>query len=181
MFKRFSSLNKPGQTTLANGDKVFKTNELVELYGGLDELNSFIGWSAEVLHCQEYQDAEHIFMFKQLIAIQRQLFCLGQELTDNKLITSEQMTKKLEELIEAISNKLPTINAFVLPGGGEFSSRLHITRSVCRRIELLAFKVYDKKHNKALVIASYLNRLSDLFFVMARFSSFISNVEEITL
>lgn len=181
MFKKFSNLNQQGMTTSSDGKKISKTHELIELYGGLDELNSFIGWSTEILHHEYYNNTEHVFMLKQLVSIQKQLFSLGQDLTNAKIITSEQRTKQLEELIEAINDKLPTISSFILPSGGEFSSRLHIVRSVCRRIEILALKVYEKKHANAIVVSSYLNRLSDLFFVMARFSSFVSNIEEVVV
>lgn len=181
MFKIFSANGNQGITTLANGEKVSKACELIELYGNLDELNSFVGWCAEALHGDNYQDIEHRFLHKQLYTIQRHLFKLGQQLTDDKKIVSEQHTKQLEEVIEAISNKLPAVNAFILPGGGEVSSRLHIARAVCRRAERAAFRAYEKKHKNAGIIGSYLNRLSDWFFVAARFSTFVSNVEEITV
>jgi cob(I)alamin adenosyltransferase len=180
MFKKnFSSNGNHATTTLADGEKVAKTCELIELYGNLDELNSFTGWCAEALQGDNYQDEEHRFILKYIYTIQRQLFKLGQQLTDKKMLISEQHTKQLEEIIEAISNKLPAINSFILPGGGEVASRLHMARSVCRRAERAAFRAYEKKHKNAEIVGAYLNRLSDWFFVAARFSTFVSNVEEI--
>lgn len=181
MFKIFSANGNQGMTTLSNGEKVAKTSELIELYGNLDELNSFIGWCTEPLHDDSYQSPEYNFLLKQLYAIQKQLFVLGGQILEGKMIVSEQYTKQLEEVIEAISNKLPSINSFILPGGGEVASRLHIARAVCRRAERMAFRAYEKKHKNAVVVGAYLNRLGDWFFVAARFSAFVSNVEEITV
>jgi len=181
MFKIFQKKHNSGNTTLASGEKASKTCELVELYGNLDELNSFVGWCAEALHSDNYQDAEHRFLLKQLYVIQKQLFTLGQQLTEDKIIVTEQHIKQLEKVIEDISNKLPSINSFVLPGGGEAATRLHIARAVCRRAERSAFRAHEKKHKNADIVGAYLNRLSDWFFVAARFSAFVCSVEEVTV
>jgi len=187
MFKIFTKNEACEAVVLADGTCVSKCAELITLCNCLDELNAFIGWGAEALHDDSYQIAEFSALLKQLYHIQSQLFALGRQLAvddkfDNKKaqMITEQDVVQLEIAIDVISNKLPNIRSFVLPGGGEIASRLYIIRSVCRRAERAAFCMIEK-NKKVAIIGDYLNRLDNWFFVAARFAAFVANVEEVVI
>lgn len=181
MLKIFTKKGDVGETALADGTRVAKCSELVELYGCLDELNAFVGWSGEALHSDIYQAHELRSVVQQLCDIQRKLFALAQQLTSptQKAAVTKQDVEQLEAAIEAISDKLPVLKSFILPGGGEAATRLHIARTVCRRAERAAFRAVAAKHKNAEMVGIYLNRLSDWLFVAARLLAFITSVEEI--
>jgi cob(I)alamin adenosyltransferase len=183
ILKVFSKKGRAGSTSSVDGECVAKSSELVELYGSLDELNSFIGWSIEAIHKDYYLEVQFRPYLKQLYQIQRDLFALGQQLSlkqYKQAAINEQHVAQLEREINAISDKLPPAKSFILPGGGEVSSRLHIVRTICRRAERAAFRAVATNKG-ALIAGSYLNRLSDWFFVAARFAAFTSSVEELTV
>lgn len=178
MLKIFTRKGDKGTTDLASGERVIKCSELVELYGNLDELNAFIGWSVEAVQSDTYQVVEARYLLQQLYNIQRQLFALGQQLTAKQPTITEEHIKQLEIEIENVNAKLPVLKSFVLPGGGEAASRLHVVRTVCRRAERAAFRAVAAKHKNAEIVGVYLNRLGDWFFLAARYAAFIANVEE---
>lgn len=168
-------------TELGGGKWTVKTSELIDLYGSLDELNSFIGWSAEAFHNDAQQEPIYRDLLKQLHFFQRELFILSQQAINPKVIgISTQRISELEAAINTLSDKLPALKSFILPGGGEIAARLHIARTVCRRAERVALRA-AVKNKSALVAASYLNRLSDWFFVAARTAACSANIEEITV
>lgn len=177
MSKIYTRLGDNGLTSLADGKWVAKNSPIIELYGEIDELNSFLGFALEVLH----KEAEFIELTKTLYRIQRELFVITRCLTaPEKDLVKEQVdkfTNALETNIDSFSEKLPNLQGFILPGGGEIASRLHLTRSICRRVERVAFATVEKL-KFAQIIAAYLNRLSDLLYVAARFVAFKANIEE---
>lgn len=166
-----------GMTSLGDGQWVAKASVVLELYGCIDELNAYVGWAIEAF-LGENDNAESMQIVKMLYSIQRKLFSLNQQITakGHKFITEKDITA-LEMVVDEISNKLPPLKSFILPGGSEVASRLHITRTACRRAERAAFRVIES-HKSAEIIAIYLNRLSDLFFVVARLANFSANIEE---
>ena len=141
-----------GETSLANGQRVAKTDLRIEAYGTVDELNSWIGALRVVA-----EDS-------QLEWIQNKLFNLGAELSDapGEWII-EKDVKQLEAWIDEIQAKLPALHAFLLPCGGEAVSRCHICRTVCRRAER---KMIEANANP--VALCFVNRLSDYLFVKSR-------------
>jgi cob(I)alamin adenosyltransferase len=133
-----------GTTALFGGKRVSKSNPLVELYGSVDELNSWLG----------------LFSDPRITKIQNDLFFIGSTLAGWKsdITVVEPRIKEMELWIDQMDKELPPLKNFILPSG-----QMNIARSVCRRVERLAVK--QKVHP---VIIKYLNRLSDLLFTIAR-------------
>jgi cob(I)alamin adenosyltransferase len=147
-----------GKTSIGDGTRIPKTADRVEAIGDVDELNSTLGWSLALR-----EDAT-------LQRIQNELFDLGADLSvpfgagDAKLRITQAAIDRLEAECDAANAKLAPLKSFVLPGGSEYAARLFLARAVCRRAERRIFAV---EHVNPLV-AVYLNRLSDLLFILAR-------------
>jgi cob(I)alamin adenosyltransferase len=142
-----------GQTSLGDGSRVAKTDPRVAAMGDVDELNSLLGWAAS----------------GELERVQNELFDLGADLSipyaeDDRLRVTQEMVDRLESEIDAVNADLPELKSFVLPGGTERAARLFLVRAVCRRAERTVLAVPDTNP----LAAVYLNRLSDLLFVLAR-------------
>jgi cob(I)alamin adenosyltransferase len=177
MGKTYTKKGDDGTTQLTNGKRVKKSCETIELYGLLDELNSFLGFAAESL-CHERHFA---IPLKSIYRVQRELFSLANNvISGDKYNFGLQLTAALEEEIDHFEAGLPIMSSFVLPGGGESSVRLHLARSVCRRTERFAYKLTASLKN-AEIIAVYLNRLGDWLYVLARYIAFESSIEETTV
>jgi len=148
-----------GETSLFGGKRVKKSDPLIGVIGTVDELNSFIG-----LVLIKVIDHEKDF----LILIQKDLYQMMAFFSGAKvdLLFLKERVKTIEEKIFNLEKKLPPLNKFIIPTGTELSSWFHILRVICRRTER---KVVSLENKKYLLIISYLNRLSDLFFTLARF------------
>jgi cob(I)alamin adenosyltransferase len=150
-----------GQTSLGDGSRVSKLDPLVRAYGAVDELNSVVGWANAEIH-----DGR-------LTRIQNELFDLGADLSvpyaegDGKLRLTQAMIDRLEAECDVVNEGLTELRSFVLPGGTEAASRLHVARSVCRRAESVALWAASERPVNPLAVV-YLNRLSDLLFILAR-------------
>ena len=150
-----------GETSLGDGSRVSKLDPLVQAFGAVDELNSLVGW------------ARAVAPDPRLERIQNELFDLGADLCvpfaedDGRLRVTAGQIEQLEADIDAVNAALPELRSFVLPGGSEAAARLHVARGVCRRAEreVLAAARERPVGPRAAV---YLNRLSDLLFVLAR-------------
>lgn len=157
-----------GQTGLGDGTRVPKTHVRIAAYGGTDELNSVIG----VVLTTELPDDVR----RQLTLIQNDLFDLGGDLcvpeTDKPLgyeplrVTAAQV-EQLERWIDGHNEKLQPLTSFILPGGSPAAAQLHVARTVCRRVEIGVLALAEKEKINSQV-AIYLNRLSDLLFVLAQ-------------
>jgi cob(I)alamin adenosyltransferase len=161
-----------GTTSLYGGKRVLKCNELVDVYGSLDELNSWVGCIVS-----EIQQT-HIKKF--LANIQSDLFLIGGHLAGwktNLLILSTRITE-VEVEIDAMDEKLPSLKNFIIPGGTIISSHVHLARSICRRVERQVVFLGQKQKIDPIII-QYLNRLSDLFFMMARYINNESGVADV--
>ena len=162
-----------GETGLGNGERVSKNSPRVHAMGSIDKLNSIIGW-ARTLTSKDTFDI--------LGLVQQDLFNMGGEIAipDVEMnLLDESRVGWLDSLTDHYNEKLPPLNEFILPGGNELSSRLHISRTECREAErnLIALsedEFVSSTHKK------YLNRLSDFFFVLARAVSSNANIEEIS-
>ncbi len=163
-----------GETALI-GKKSSKTDLRVEAYGTVDELNSFVGLSISFL-----KDAR---LEKILEKIQNDLFELGSELADAsknpKQKISAENVKWVEETMTELEKELKPIKKFVLPTGSRSASFLHVARTICRRCERRIVTVNEKEKINSEVLR-YINRLSDLLFVLARVANQRLNVEEKT-
>jgi cob(I)alamin adenosyltransferase len=160
-----------GQSTLF-GKKLPKTAIEFEAFGALDELNAFLGF------CKIACSAKVKTILEK---IQRELFILGSDLATplNRKTEriSEKHIKEMERTIDELVQELPPIKHFVIPGGSEGSARLQITRAVARRAERRVLMLRAKRKINPQ-IAPYLNRLSSLLFVLARYENINSKIKE---
>jgi len=147
-----------GETSLGDGSRVSKTDSRVEAIGDVDELNSAVGWALVAR-----EDA-------MLVRVQNELFDVGADLSvpfvedDGRLRVTQEQIDRLERECDEANERLEPLKSFVLPGGNEAAARLYLARAICRRAERHALAVEDT-NPLALV---YLNRLSDLLFILAR-------------
>jgi cob(I)alamin adenosyltransferase len=155
-----------GETSLGDGSRVSKLDPRVAAYGVVDELNAQLG---VVLALTELP----VELREPLEGIQNDLFDVGADLSvpvggdDERLRVSQEQIDGLERLCDHFNEALPELKSFVLPGGSEAAARLHVARTVCRRAELLALATAADMEIDPLVPV-YLNRLSDLLFILAR-------------
>jgi len=151
-----------GETSLGDGSRVSKLDPRVAAMGEVDELNSLVGWAGG------------------LDRVQNELFDLGADLSvpyagnEDRLRVTDEAVDRLEQEIEAANAALQDLKSFVLPGGSERAARLFLARAVCRRAERAVLAVPDTNP----LAAVYLNRLSDLLFVLARAANAEAGVEE---
>jgi cob(I)alamin adenosyltransferase len=167
-----------GKTSLFDGTRVEKCDLRLETYGTLDELNSHLGLA--LAYCQ------NAALTEMLKKIQHELFDAGSDLATP--LDSPNGTKirrieaadyhRLEKWIDEITEKLPPLKNFVLPGGTQLSAQLHVCRTVCRRAErnLVALQ---QRTDVGPFILIYLNRLSDFLFTCARWANVLSEVNEV--
>lgn len=149
-----------GETSLASGARVSKTDRRIEAYGTVDELNSWVGLLGAALP-DEWQKEK-----VQLGWIQNRLFDLGAALSEAKgEWLTEDDVRTLEKWIDAMQAEVPPMRAFVLPAGGEAVCRCHLCRTVCRRAERRMIEAQGEE-----VLLRWINRLSDYFFVLARYT-----------
>ncbi|HTY10619.1 MAG TPA: cob(I)yrinic acid a,c-diamide adenosyltransferase [Bacteroidota bacterium] len=175
--KIYTKTGDKGETGLFGGDRVSKDSLRIEAYGAVDELNSLLG---VVRSFRPGRKVDEI-----LERIQNELFVLGADLATKKRnkrsliphITGSQVLL-LERTIDAIQRSLPPLKAFVLPGGTPGASYLHYARTVCRRAERSAVRLMRLESiNKDILV--YLNRLSDLLFVLSRRQNLDAKKQEI--
>jgi cob(I)alamin adenosyltransferase len=173
-----------GETGLVGGKRVPKDSPRIEAYGTIDELNSIVGL-ARVFNEEKLAEHEaHRFLDVVLRKIQDELFDLGSELATpadfyqpGMYRVSERQVEKIEQLIDECQKSLEPLKSFVLPGGGKVGAYLHQCRTVCRRAEREILRL-----SRAEAIGEwplkYVNRLSDLFFVLSRWISKQTGQEE---
>ena len=163
-----------GETGLVGGRRVPKDSPRIEAYGTVDELNSIVGL-ARVFNEEKLEDGEaHRFLDRVLRDIQEELFDLGSELAtppdlarEGSLHIGEREITRLEEILDACQKELGPLKSFVLPGGGRIGGYLHQCRTVCRRAEREILRLSRVEESTEFPLI-YMNRLSDLFFVLSR-------------
>jgi len=155
-----------GETSLGDGARVPKTDLRIEAYGTVDELNSLVGLALAGDLPDEFRPW--------LERVQNDLFDLGADLSvpleddrRERLRVTARQVEQLEELCDLVNERLEPLKSFVLPGGTEAAARLHVARAVCRRAERLAVAL-AAEHGVNPAALAYLNRLSDLLFILAR-------------
>ncbi len=173
--KIYTKTGDKGETSLFGGQRVSKTSLRIETYGTADELNSFIGLAR----------SHGLTSLNEKIAVQAQndLFVLGADLAtppakEAKIprISASHYTQ-LEAFIDEVSEELEPLTNFLLPTGTQAASALHIARTVCRRTERICIHARESEDISEDIVI-YLNRLSDLLFVMARLENERSNIPE---
>ena len=165
--KIYTRTGDTGDTSLFDGTRVRKSDVRVAAYGDVDELNAWLG----LIRAEGIDDD----LADMIVHIQRDLFALGARLADPAHRIAERVTKaavasadilRLEEWIDALESDLPPLRRFILPGGTAAGALLHVARTTCRRAER-AIVLLDPQSIESEVLV-YINRLSDLLFVMAR-------------
>lgn len=159
--KIYTRSGDDGSTGLGDGSRTPKDSARVETYGTVDELNSALG---VVLAVRRIPKAVRAC----LVEVQHDLFDLGGELCipGHRAITEEFVTR-LEKTLDHFNARLPPLKEFILPSGGSAAAACHLARTICRRAERRACTL-ARAENVAPEVLKYLNRLSDLLFVLAR-------------
>ena len=166
-----------GETSLYGGTRVSKADGRVDAYGEIDELNAWLG----VVRASDL-DAD---VDTALLEIQRDLFALGAQLADPteklgsnvaKAVIGDEEITRLEQLIDRLETELPPLRRFILAGGSPAGAALHLSRTVCRRAER---RMVALQPAVDIVLIRYVNRLSDLLFVLGRVVNHRAGVTEI--
>ena len=166
----YTKTGDSGETSLFDQSRVSKSHPRVEAYGDVDELNACLG-AARAAGADPDLDGV-------LETIQRQLFAVGARLADpaariaarvEKAAVQPEDVERLEQWIDSLEQALPPLRRFILPGGSVCGAWLHLARTVCRRAERRVVSLGEAAVESIVVV--YLNRLSDLLFVMARTAS----------
>ncbi|MGB8100402.1 MAG: cob(I)yrinic acid a,c-diamide adenosyltransferase, partial [Nitrososphaeraceae archaeon] len=175
-----------GNTGLAGGMRVSKSNPRIMAYGQVDELNANLGFAVSIL-CEEAADKMLSDIIEVLLSIQNDLFIVGSDLADpayDPLVNSrtprveKDMVARIENNIDNFESELDPISYFILPGGACESSILHVCRSVARRAEVSVVSLANSDTiNETLLV--YINRLSDLLFVLARIVNKRKNIKDV--
>ncbi len=163
-----------GETGLVGGKRVPKDSPRIEAYGTIDELNSIVGLARLFNEERLKKGKAHRFLDEVLRKIQDELFDLGSELATPSDFTYEGIyrmgegeVKRIEEIIDECQKELGPLKSFVLPGGGRIGGYLHQCRTVCRRAEREILRLSRVEEISEWPLR-YVNRLSDLFFVLSR-------------
>jgi cob(I)alamin adenosyltransferase len=179
--KIYTRTGDSGETGLFDGTRVSKTDARVATYGDVDELNAWLGLARARIAGQPE-------MGEMLVEIQRDLFAVGARLADPAHKIAERVTKaaipadaveKLERWIDALDATLPPLRRFILAGGCDAGAVLHVARTVCRRAERAMVGLHESGTQVEPALLEYVNRLSDLLFVMARVVNLRAGTPEI--
>ena len=164
----YTKTGDTGQTSLGDGRRISKTHARIVAFGTVDELNSVVGCA---LAAGQTADAARILTW-----IQNDLFDVGADLcvpetnappVNTPLRVTDSQVTQLEHWIDAAVERLQPLTSFILPGGSPAAAHLHVARTVCRRAEIEVLRLMETDRINPLVFI-YLNRLSDLLFVLAR-------------
>ena len=204
--KIYTKKGDSGSTSLYDGTKVIKNDIIVESVGSLDELNSELGLILAYYNVVKNEEVkiskltdENKKYYELLNNIQSELFDLGSIIAKNPNNSKEdeilfdknnEYIKKIEEYIDEMTNILPPLRNFILPGGNILIATIHKARTVCRRTErnITSIKYASQYFNEDTLQISlenvnrclaYINRMSDYLFTLARFTTYIQDVEEV--
>lgn len=166
-------------TALIGGTRVAKSHLRIEAYGTVDELNSYTGLCRDLLTDENSRSI--------LQGIQDRLFTIGSSLACDPLKETkmkipdlhEEDIALLEKEIDRMNEAIPPMKNFILPGGHITVSHLHVARCICRRAERCCVRLEAEGEETEAIVLKYLNRLSDYLFVLARFTGFQLQAEEI--
>jgi cob(I)alamin adenosyltransferase len=175
--KIYTKTGDKGATSLFGGQRVPKDALRIEAYGTVDELNSVLGI---VLSGNDDAGITTI-----LLEVQRQLFALGADLATPRSVVKKNVKRfeprdvlPLEKTIDSLETGLKPLRRFILPGGAPSAARLHFARTVCRRAERVVVRL-SRNEDIGEGITMFLNRLSDLLFVLARYANARAKIPEI--
>ena len=173
--KIYTKTGDEGKTSLFDNSRVWKSDQRIMSYGAVDELNSSLGIALSLELDPEIKDI--------LIKLQNDLFIVGSDLanpnmSDEKIRTTPEMITFLEQKIDLLEPQLEPLTSFILPGGTLLASILHLSRTISRRAEthVIALSQNEEINKNAAI---YLNRLSDLMFILARAINHRKNISDI--
>ncbi|MDO8260897.1 MAG: cob(I)yrinic acid a,c-diamide adenosyltransferase [Candidatus Magasanikbacteria bacterium] len=167
-----------GETSLFGGQRIAKNSLRIACIGTTDELNASLGIAVSNLQEKELSDA--------IESIQNKLFEVGAQLANPTKVRANNIENfevketdvtKIEKLIDQFDSELPELKNFILPSGTIAATQLHLSRAICRRLERLLVKL-SKNEELNPILIKYINRLSDLLFVLARVENKRSGVAE---
>ena len=163
-----------GETSLGDGSRVSKLDGRIAAFGTVDELNASLGVALAGDVPRELRQV--------LARVQNELFDVGADLSvpagvEGRLRVEQPMVDRLEQDCDRFNADLPELRSFVLPGGTECAARLHVARTICRRAERDALRAAADNELSPLV-GVYLNRLSDLLFILARAANALGGADE---
>ena len=173
--KIYTKTGDEGKTSLFDNSRVWKSDQRIMSYGAVDELNSSLGIALSLELDPEIKDI--------LIKLQNDLFIVGSDLanpnmSDEKIRTTPEMITFLEQKIDLLEPQLEPLTSFILPGGTLLASILHLSRTISRRAETHVIALSQNEEiNKDAAI--FLNRLSDLMFILARAINHRKNISDI--
>lgn len=165
--KIYTRTGDSGETALLGGKRVSKADPRVAAYGDVDELNAWLGLARAGALAGE--------LTAMIEEIQRDLFAIGSRLADpgskvanrvEKTAVTGESVKRLEDWIDQLESEVPVLRRFILAGGSPAGASLHVARTICRRAERSVVGLGPEQVESEVLV--YLNRLSDLLFVMAR-------------
>lgn len=175
--KIYTKTGDKGDTSLFGGQRVPKDALRIEAYGTVDELNSVLG--------MVLADNTDKRVVEILTSVQNQLFDLGADLATPRSANSRLIKRfeardaqSLEKIIDSLELHLKSLKSFILPGGSAVAARIHFARTVCRRAERSVVRL-SRNEDIGEGITVYLNRLSDMLFVLARYANHVAGVPEI--
>ena len=177
--KIYTKTGDQGKTSLIGGTKVSKSHIMIDSYGTIDELNSWIGVVSD--HLDDHNTSQI------LKEIQDRLFTIGSSLAcdpekEPKLKIPDLKdydVQLLEKEIDKMNEVLAPMKSFILPGGAPAISFAHVARCVCRRAERICVAMQDEGMEVDPLILQYLNRLSDYLFIIARYAAHLLNIEDV--
>ena len=174
--KIYTKFGDSGETTLYGGTRIPKDALQIEALGTVDELNAYIGYAQTLIDDEDVSDT--------LNRIQNHLFSVGADLATPETHTKSadmritaDFTSEMESAIDTLSDELPPLTNFILPGGCQAGSVIHVARAVCRRSERCVVRLSHETDVNPEIIRC-LNRLSDLLFVIARVVNHRAQAEE---
>jgi cob(I)alamin adenosyltransferase len=179
--KIYTRTGDEGGTALFGGGRVEKDHPRVEAYGEVDELNAALGFARSIFQMPRVDEV--------LVPVQRDLFAIGALLATPdhekmreqlaKARIDEQRIEELERAIDACEQELEPLRSFIIPGGTPKAAALHVARTICRRAERRVVHLMQDVELPGLVVV-YLNRLSDLLFMLARVANKRAGSGEVT-
>lgn len=182
--KIYTKVGDNGSTSLIGGKKISKSDLRIEAYGTVDELNSHMGVCLGLLKTSNLNFAD---FESEWIEIQNTLFVVGSQLACDSEKSRAQLpglqkdaAQKLERSIDKMTDDLPPLKNFILPGGTLLASHLHVCRTICRRAERTVVRLCEKDAPSAYAdLLIFLNRLSDYLFVCARAANKRANQQDV--
>ena len=182
--KVYTRTGDEGETGLVGGKRIPKEHLRIEAYGTVDELNTVIGLCGSFLSQKE--SSPHRDKLEMILeAVQQRLFDIGSELAtlpgdeyEGQVKVSDEDTAWMEEVIDLMNDDLDPLKSFILPGGTPLNAFLHQARTVCRRAERTVLRLH-RGENVSVSIRTFINRLSDFFFVCGRWVTVTLDEEEV--